>query len=87
MKTTASGEVIKAGWSNGGYGNQVIVDHGYGIKTLYAHLNSILVAVGDTLSAGDEVGLLGNTGYSTGPHLHYEVWLNDVPKDPSDYLP
>jgi len=87
IKATAAGKVIKAGWSTGGYGNQVIVDHGYGIKTMYAHLNSIVVSVGDTLSMGDEVGLLGNTGYSTGPHLHYEVWLNDVPTNPSNYLP
>ena len=84
---TASGEVLRAGWSNSGYGNYVVINHGFGMKTLYAHLNAISVNVGDTIGIGDEVGLLGNTGYSTGPHLHYEVWLNEVPTNPGDYLP
>lgn len=87
VKVSAEGTVLRAGWSNSGYGNHVLIDHGHGLKTMYAHLNAISVNVGDILSLGDEVGLLGNTGYSTGPHLHYEVWLNDVPTNPRDFLP
>ncbi len=75
----ASGEgtVIRAeyGW-DGGYGNVVEIDHGNGLKTLYGHLNDILVAVGDHKVKGDPVGFMGTTGHSTGPHVHFEVRCN-----------
>lgn len=61
-----------SGW-NGGYGNYVVVSHGNGIQTLYAHMNSITVSQGETVTTGQQVGTLGNTGQSTGPHLHFEV--------------
>lgn len=71
----ADGVVIKAE-PYGGYGNCVIVDHGNGIQTLYAHFTSISVKVGDVVKAGDEVGKIGSTGKSTGPHLHFEVHVD-----------
>ncbi len=68
----ADGVVVRADWY-GGYGNCVIIDHGDGIQTLYAHFSKISVKVGDVVKAGDEVGKIGSTGNSTGPHLHFEV--------------
>ena len=72
----AAGTVIVAkadgGW-NGGYGNYIVVDHGGGVQTLYSHLSSVAVSVGQSVSQGAVIGGLGNTGKSTGPHLHFEV--------------
>lgn len=82
---TAPGTVITAGKS-GGYGNMVEIDHGNGITTRYAHLSSILVNVGDTISAGEAIARSGSTGRSTGPHLHYEVRLNGEAVDPMRFL-
>ena len=82
---TAPGRVIKAEMARG-YGYHVIVDHGYGYKTLYAHLSSMAVRPGDTIDRRDIVGALGNTGRSTGPHLHYEVHYNDEPVNPEGFL-
>lgn len=82
---TAPGTVIAAG-KGGGYGNMVEIDHGNGITTRYAHLSSILVNVGDTISAGEAIGRSGSTGRSTGPHLHYEVRLNGEAVDPMRFL-
>ncbi|WP_024832285.1 murein hydrolase activator EnvC family protein [Ruminiclostridium josui] len=79
-----SGKVIMAGW-NGGYGNCVIIDHGGGLATLYAHQSKILVQVGDTLKKGDTVGKVGSTGLSTGPHLHFEVRKGGETTDPLTY--
>lgn len=76
------GVVINAKDSGNGYGKCVIIDHGNGITTLYAHLNSFSVEVGDIVEAGDEIGLIGSTGYSLGPHLHFEVRIDDVPVNP-----
>ena len=78
--------VVTAGMSSIGYGLHVIVDHGNGLKTLFGHLSSIEVNVGQELHIGDEIGLVGSTGNSTGPHLHYEVRLNDAPIDPGPFL-
>jgi len=81
----ASGTVIYAGWL-GGYGNLVVVDHGNGLSTAYAHASSILVSVGQSVSQGQTVSLVGSTGHSTGPHLHFEVRVNGVAVDPLPYL-
>ncbi len=69
-----------------GYGNLLTVNHGYGLKTRYAHLSKILVKKGQTIKRGDIIANMGNTGRSTGPHLHYEVFLEGVPVDPSRYI-
>jgi murein DD-endopeptidase MepM/ murein hydrolase activator NlpD len=82
IKSTMDGKVISAGWNDQGYGNLVIVENG-AYRTYYAHLSSIPVAVGDTVTAGSTIGLSGNTGNSTGPHLHYEIRKNNVPIDPT----
>lgn len=71
----ADGVVVRADWY-GGYGNCVIIDHGDGIQTLYAHFSELSVQVGDVVKAGDEVGKIGSTGNSTGPHLHFEVHVD-----------
>lgn len=80
------GIVTKAGY-NGAYGNMVIIDHGGGVSTLYAHGSEIMVKVGDTVKRGETVVLkVGSTGYSTGPHAHFEVRLNGVVTDPIPYI-
>ena len=66
----------------GGYGNVVVVDHGNGYMTLYAHCSSLAVTKGQTVARGQTVGYVGSTGNSTGPHLHYEIRYNGVAKDP-----
>lgn len=82
-----SGRITVAGWpDNGGYGNRVMIDHGNGYVTLYGHLSSISVVVGQTVRRGDRIGLEGSTGRSTGPHLHFEVRKNGVPQNPFEYL-
>lgn len=82
---TANGRVIEAGWNTGGYGLNVVVDHGYGYKTRYAHLSKKNVSVGQQLIRGQKLGEVGSTGKSTGSHLHYEVWLRDVVQNPANY--
>ncbi len=79
---TGKGKVIQARYS-GGFGRCVKVDHGYGYISVYAHLSKITVKEGQEVSRGDLLGLVGNTGLSTGPHLHYEVRINNKPVDPS----
>lgn len=79
------GLVVYAGWM-GGYGNTVMLDHGGGITTLYAHNNSVNVGVGQTVSQGQTVSFAGSTGYSTGPHVHFEVRKDGEPVDPNDYV-
>lgn len=82
---TGGGKVISAGYAAGGYGIKVIIDHGYGYKTLYAHLNKALVKVGKRVARGDVIGEVGSTGRSTAPHLHYEVRKNDQTENPVNY--
>jgi murein DD-endopeptidase MepM/ murein hydrolase activator NlpD len=81
----AAGTVIHAGWL-GGYGNLVVVDHGNGLATAYAHASAILVAVGQQVAQGETVSLVGSTGNSSGPHLHFEVRVNGIAVDPLLYL-
>lgn len=78
-----AGEVTTAGWY-GGYGNAVIIDHGNGLESLYGHLSAIMVSVGDLVSQMQTIGLVGSTGNSTGPHLHFELRQDGSPIDPSD---
>lgn len=85
VMSTAPGVVDFAG-PRGGYGNMVEIDHGFGIKTRYGHLSSILVTVGTKVGKGSAVGRLGSTGRSTGPHVHYEVVLETVQRDPSRFI-
>ena len=80
-----SGTVVFAGVQSG-YGNIVIIDHGGGIQTFYAHCSSFKVATGDAVNRGDVIAYVGSTGNSTGPHLHFEVRVNGVHKDPMNYL-
>lgn len=80
-----AGTVTQAGWNNG-YGNSVIIDHGGGLTTLYGHLSSVAVNVGDRLAGGGLVGAIGSTGHSTGPHLHLEVREGGEKRDPRSFI-
>ncbi len=82
---TAPGEVVFAGWHSK-YGHMIRIDHGHGIQTLYGHLSKIKVETGDRVLHRQEIGLLGNSGRSTGPHLHYEIRFNGEPQDPMKFL-
>jgi murein DD-endopeptidase MepM/ murein hydrolase activator NlpD len=82
----ANGRVLKAGWT-GGYGNMLEVDHGNGVTTRYGHLSKIEVQVGETVTRGQEIALVGSTGRSTGPHLHFEVRVNNTSVNPRRFLP
>lgn len=80
------GTTIFAGWNSGGYGNLVVVQHRLGFTTWYAHLSQITSYVGEQVSGGTRLGYVGSTGYSTGPHLHFEVRKWNTPVDPMPYL-
>jgi len=82
-----SGVVVYAGWSNYGYGNLIVIDHGGGWQTAYAHLNSIAVRCGQSVYQGGYIGALGTTGNSSGPHLHFEIVYQGTKPNPLDYLP
>jgi murein DD-endopeptidase MepM/ murein hydrolase activator NlpD len=86
VKATADGRVLHAGY-NGDLGKEVIIDHGFGIVTVYGHLNEIKTKAGQQVKRGTIIGAIGNTGRSTGPHLHYEVRLNNQPINPKKYIP
>jgi len=85
VKAAADGIVLEAG-PESGYGNQILIDHGYGLTTKYGHLSRIFVVVGQELKRGQPIGAVGMTGRTTGPHLHYEVHVHDTPVNPSKYL-
>jgi murein DD-endopeptidase MepM/ murein hydrolase activator NlpD len=84
--STGKGEVVQAEFSFFGYGNVVLIDHGFGYKSRYAHLDKILVEPGQMIARGQIIGTLGNSGRSTGPHLHYEVIHRNNPVDPINYF-
>lgn len=85
VHSTAPGIVVWAG-GKGTYGNMVEIDHGYGIHTRYGHLSSILVRAGAKVGKSAPIGKLGSTGRSTGPHVHYEVWYDDVVRNPRNFI-
>ncbi|MFZ1749333.1 MAG: M23 family metallopeptidase [Saprospiraceae bacterium] len=85
IQATGNGRVVSINKTGSGYGKHVLIDHGYGYKTLYAHMHSIDIKEGAIVKKGQKIGLVGSTGTSTAPHLHYEVWLNGVAINPIDY--
>jgi len=81
------GVIVYAGWNNFGYGNMIMIDHGNGFQTLYAHLSKLWVGCGAGVRKSDVIAAAGATGNASGPHLHFEIRYNGVPQDPWDYLP
>jgi murein DD-endopeptidase MepM/ murein hydrolase activator NlpD len=84
VKATADGIVSFAGWSRGN-GNVVVIEHGHGLSTVYAHNSGLNVKAGQTVKQGDLIAASGSTGYSTGPHVHYEIWKNGQHVNPAPY--
>lgn len=85
VRATADGDVLQA-HMGAGYGREVVIDHGYGVNTVYAHMSSMAVVAGEQVTRGQVIGYVGDSGRSTGPHLHYEVRLHHVPVNPHKYL-
>jgi len=85
VRAAAGGKVLRSGYE-ALYGNILVVDHGNGFRTVYAHLAERLVATGDSVQKGDLIGKVGDTGRTTGPHLHYEVRVNGLPVNPTRFL-
>ncbi|MCK5690583.1 M23 family metallopeptidase [Myxococcota bacterium] len=85
LLSTADGIIIFVG-NRGGYGKTIVIDHGYGVQTHYAHLSAFKTEIGQRVKRGQVIGSIGNTGRSTGSHLHYEVRLNGIPQDPEKYV-
>ncbi|ATD56109.1 peptidoglycan DD-metalloendopeptidase family protein [Clostridium chauvoei] len=86
VKASIEGTIIYAEYNNGGYGNLIKVEHEGGMTTYYAHLSKIYVKPGDKVKAGDLIGAIGSTGFSTGPHLHFELRVNGEPVNPYGYI-
>lgn len=86
ISAAASGRIILAGWTDGGYGNMIVVDHGGGLSTVYAHCSQVFVSAGQDVQRGQALGAVGSTGHSTGPHLHFEVRIDGKPVDPTPRL-
>ena len=85
--TIGSGTVATVGWDPGGYGNYVIINHGNGYRTLYGHLQKATVQQGQTVNAGQQIGVIGSTGNSSAPHLHLSAWYNNEEIDPATIIP
>lgn len=83
---TADGVVTVAGWNSGGYGNMVDIDHGNGVMTRYGHASYVVVTAGQHVKRGQIIAYMGSTGFSTGPHVHYEVRVNGQAVDPAGYI-
>lgn len=81
-----SGTIVAEGWDATGYGNRIVIDHGNGMQTLYAHMSAFYVTLGQTVSRGSPIGRMGSTGHSTGTHLHFEIHQNGVHLNPLNYL-
>lgn len=81
-----NGVVESAGYNNGGYGNKIVINHNNGMKTVYAHLSSIDVKVGQVVEKGSKIGVMGSTGNSTGIHLHFEVYKSGSLENPTEYV-
>lgn len=86
IKAADNGKVVSAGNGGDGYGNKIVIDHENGLRTVYAHLDSIGVSVGQTVSQGSAIGVMGSTGNSTGVHLHFEVYKNGALQNPLNYV-
>lgn len=86
IQATGDGKVVSVNKVGRGYGKHIMIDHGYGFKTLYAHMHTINVRNGERVKKGQKIGRVGSTGASTAPHLHYEVWLNGSAVNPVDYV-
>ena len=86
IKATAGGTVTYAQYNSGGYGNLVVIDHGNGVKTYYGHCSKLYVSKGEKVIAGEVIGAVGTTGFSTGNHLHFEIRINDTRVNPQKYL-
>ena len=85
VRAPADGTVLMAGPASG-YGQEVMLDHGHGIHTIYGHLSGFAVTAGEDVHRGDIIGYVGSQGRSTGPHLHYEVRIHDTPVNPHKYM-
>jgi murein DD-endopeptidase MepM/ murein hydrolase activator NlpD len=85
IKAAAGGTVTTAGWNNS-YGYMLIVSHGNGVQTVYAHCSQLIAKNGQSVAQGQVIGKVGSTGYSTGPHLHFEIRVNGVLQDPQNYI-
>jgi len=85
-RAAEAGTVTYSGWSNTGYGYCIKIAHGNGVETLYAHSSALHVSVGQTVSQGEVIGLVGSTGWSTGPHLHFEIRVNGAVYNPQYYI-
>ena len=84
---TGGGKIIEAGWGGTqGFGNMIVIDHGYGLQSTYGHLSKINVVVGQLVKRGDMLGLTGNTGLSSGPHLHYQIDQFGEHKNPVNFF-
>jgi len=86
VEATGDGVVLEAGRHESGYGNEIVIDHGNGIRTKYAHLSEVYVVAGEEVRQGEVIGAVGMTGKSTGPHLHYEVMVGQLHVNPARYL-
>ncbi len=86
VSAAAAGQVVQAGWSPLGYGNLIVIEHAGGMETWYGHLSVMLVSRGQSVQTGEQIGRIGSTGFSTGPHLHFEVRQDGQLRNPILYL-